>query len=174
MRCYACNAELKPDASPEDAAESPILINGEPPEDFDPWADHYQFDNALWIGFHGGYGMFVDNMDATMPANFHLPVTEEDAIWTEERKLPGHPDHECVICHDCAHEACEKLPWLKRLIDPWASHAHTSEYTENHPDHWGWDYTIREQPEVVYSRELVRPVEHEVPPAPWNSPTPEE
>jgi hypothetical protein len=29
----------------------------------------YQFENALWIGFYGGYGMFVDNLNAKLPNN---------------------------------------------------------------------------------------------------------
>ena len=49
MYCYACEAVLKPDSACPDT--------------------EYQFDNALWIGFHGGYGMFVDNLEALLPTN---------------------------------------------------------------------------------------------------------
>lgn len=168
MRCFACNDLLIPDHRPEDVE---VLVNGEPNYDIG-FDDFYQFDNALWIGFHGGYGMFTDNMEATLPHVLGVPANE--ATYDVKRKLPGQPDHECVLCHDCAHEACDALPWMKRLIDPWSSHAHTAEYTESHPDHYGWDYSIATQPNVRMSGDLVRPPEHEVPPAPWNSPTPEE
>lgn len=51
-----------------------------------------------------------------------------------------HREHKVVICHDCAHEMCEKLPWMKRLIKPHSSHSHRLSWKEAHPDHWGWDY----------------------------------
>lgn len=72
-----------------------------------------QFDNALDIRFLGGYGMFVDPIDTK---------------------------YEAVICHDCAHELCDKIPWIHKLIDPHRSHAHRTSYHEEHPDHYGWDY----------------------------------
>lgn len=73
----------------------------------------YQFDNALWIRFDGGYGMFVD------------PMREEYKI---------------VICHECAHALCDQHPWIGKLLNPHGSHAHKTAYVEAHPDHYGWDY----------------------------------
>jgi hypothetical protein len=127
----------------------------------------YQFENALWIGFHGGYGMFVDNLEARLPTNtderwlrnsdrigdFGMfddytldadgrPIDDPDwqPRYREERVLPGQPDYETVICHDCAHELCEREPWLKELLRPYGSHAHRTAYHEAHPEHRGWDY----------------------------------
>lgn len=82
----------------------------------------YQFDNAMWIQIHGGYAMFTDNLD--------------------EMDILSGADHRVVICHDCAHAACEALPWLDRLIQPLRSHAHTLDYWAEHPDHDGWDKKV--------------------------------
>lgn len=146
MNCYACNAELTGDVVDD--------YTGEPPT--------YQFDNALWIGFHGGYGMFVDNLEATLPTNTEdrwlrdangeyllnggaLPHPVENHVWEpeyrEDRMLPGHPDYEAVICHECAHQLCADVPWIERLIHAHNSHSHKTSYHEAHPEHWGWDYT---------------------------------
>lgn len=133
----------------------------------------YQFENALWIGFHGGYGMFVDNLDAQMPTNsderwlrnsnhvgeFGLyddymlvettkgPRLIDDPEWKPEYKepriLPGQPDYEAVLCHECAHEMCVLHPWMERLINSHSSHAHRTEYHERFPQHGGWDYDRR-------------------------------
>ena len=46
----------------------------------------YQFDNALWIGFHGGYGMFVDNLDAT-----HANNTEDRWLRDEDGEYLTEP-----------------------------------------------------------------------------------
>lgn len=102
--CYACGKELEADHDTD-----------------------YQFDNALWIGFHGGYGMFTDLCD--------FPPYEH------ERKLPGRPDEEAVICHECAHALCDAVPWIAKLIEPHRSHAH---HTNHIPEllergHQGWD-----------------------------------
>ena len=176
MNCARCGAELTPDSFYRDRHEECT----------------YQFDNALWIGFHGGYGMFVDNVDAKFPTNtderwirnsderdefgmycdFKLgteckcnanpaspmeyhelkcprrnPVDDPNYVprFREERTLPGHPDYEAVICHDCAHELCDSEPWIGRLIRPFRSHAHKTEYMDQHPEHWGWDFA--ESPE---------------------------
>jgi hypothetical protein len=60
----------------------------------------YQFDNALWVRFSGGYSMFIDPC--------------------------GDPDPQVVLCHACAHEFCDALPWVARLLEPARSHAHLS------------------------------------------------
>lgn len=79
-----------------------------------------EYDNALPLAVNGGYGQFTDPMD--------------EAGFTAGFKV--------VLCHDCAHEACDKLPWLKELLDPEASHSHTEAYREANPEHYGWDYDM--------------------------------
>lgn len=103
--CFKCNTELVPDGPPNNQTK-------------------YQFDNALWLGLFGGYGMFVDNMTDFEP---------RDSI------LKG-SDYECVLCHDCAHQFMDDNPWLKKLFHPYNTHAHKSAYAEANPDHFGWDY----------------------------------
>lgn len=90
---------------------------------------NYQFDNALWIGFHGGYSMFVDNMVGWEPE--------------AEGKVIKGSDYEAVICHECAHQLCNAIPWINKLLDPLSSHSHTTSYIESHPYHTGWDYNRR-------------------------------
>ncbi len=79
-----------------------------------------QYDNALEVRFDGGYGMFVD------------PIDE---------------DYRAIICHECAHDLCDTVPWIGKLINPFSSHAHaawkrdkngqTHELDWSH--HWGCD-----------------------------------
>lgn len=72
-----------------------------------------EYDNVLILDLAGGYGMFFDNIEG---------------------------NYTVVLCHDCAHEACEALPWLAALIEPARSHSHTEAYVRANPDHHGWDY----------------------------------
>lgn len=74
----------------------------------------YQFDNALWLRFSGGYAMFTDDMLNTCGPKV-------------------------VICHDCAHQLCVAVPWIGALLDPDRSHAHTGAFWAAHPGHVGWD-----------------------------------
>ncbi len=136
VNCVACGAELLPE------------FEGKPTD--------YQLDNALWIGFFGGYGMFVDNLDATWPVNADesqwlrdddgvfilnegklIDNPEWSPIYEEARVLPGQPAYEAVICHDCAHDLCEKVPWIKQLINPHDSHSHSHQL--DWTGHSGWD-----------------------------------
>jgi len=103
MNCFNCDVELKKDFGPE---------------------SDYQFENALWVGFFGGYAMFVDDIDVISGY--------------EKRTLDG-AAHEAVLCHDCAHELCESVPWIAKLIKPELSHSHVQEFWEKHPYHVGWD-----------------------------------
>jgi len=105
--CAACGLELK--------AVEPTTPDSE---------STYQFDNALWIGFFGGYSMFVDDIDRSF--GHSAPMLEGAA-------------EEAVICHDCAHELCERMPWIGNLLKPWLSHAHSKEFWEKNPHHVGWD-----------------------------------
>lgn len=78
--------------------------------------DQYeQYNNALWVEFTGGYGEFVDVLVTPNP-------------------------YQAVICHECAHDLCDKIPWIGKLIDPHNSHTHTEEYKRTNPGHYGWDY----------------------------------
>jgi hypothetical protein len=75
----------------------------------------YQFDNALWVQFDGGYGMFID------------PMGDERA--------------RVVICHECAHDLCDKVTWVGALLDPAKSHSHRAAACESLilEGHRGWD-----------------------------------
>lgn len=64
--------------------------------------------------------MFVDNMEG-----FSSPL--EGA------------DYAAVLCHDCAHDLCEKNPWIAALLRPELSHSHTKEFWKENPEHEGWD-----------------------------------
>lgn len=63
----------------------------------------YQFEDALWVGLFGGYGMFVDEM-------MDWPVGDP------VRVLPGRPDFEAVLCGECAMSLVEANPWLARML----------------------------------------------------------
>src|SRR5205807_3038064 len=71
----------------------------------------------------------------------HGDTALEKAEYEEPRVLPGRPDKECVICHECAHVLCEKVPWLGHLIMPESSHAHHYKDHERlkAEGHLGWD-----------------------------------
>jgi len=59
-----------------------------------------QYDNALHIRIEGGYGEFIDAID------------------------PNRDAYYSIICHECAHDLCEKVPWIGRWIQPDRSHTH--------------------------------------------------
>lgn len=61
-----------------------------------------QYDNALHVRFDGGYGEFVDNFG------------------TEEER----DRYYAIICHECAHDLCAKVPWIKNVLLPERSHTH--------------------------------------------------
>lgn len=75
-----------------------------------------EYDNVLVMDLHGGYSLFFDNKSYSL-----------------------------VICHRCAHEACARLPWLAKLIDPPRSHAHVQRDHDVNTQHYGWDYDMRAQ-----------------------------
>lgn len=116
----------------------------------------YQFDNALWIRLDGGYGMFVDDLeDETQISIDVLGLAPGEAIpwpigappWTPEQTAEYHrraaQAANRVICHECAHDLCDAVPWFKKWIDPHSSHSHRTSYVETHPGHFGWDYSHR-------------------------------
>lgn len=84
------------------------------------YGEDFQLENALWVEFKGAYGMF-----------------------TESRGYGG-PDP-AVICHECAHDLCDKIPWALQLLNPHNSHSHRTDYVESHPGHFGWDYDRRSE-----------------------------
>ena len=93
----------------------------------------YQFDNALWLTFHGGYGMFVESRwlidDSNVPNDHWAAKCGSSYV--------------AVICHECAHRLCEEFPGIKKLLNPHSSHSHKMTYHDEYPDHWGWDYERR-------------------------------
>lgn len=103
--CASCKAELRPEF--ESQAET----------------EDYQFDNALWIGFFGGYGMFVESPE----------------VLDNPAQMIRGASYEAVICHDCAHKLCVENPWIENLLMPLRSHAHKADYWQENPDHEGWD-----------------------------------
>lgn len=139
MQCVACKTELEPDSANPDT--------------------DYQFDNALWIKFEGGYGMFIDEMSEEMqhaprrneevePGVFWnvIPVHDE---WTEEEiehyKSETWKINRAVLCHECAHHLCETVPWIADLLTPHNSHSHRSDYRQANPNHFGWDYDMYDE-----------------------------
>ena len=83
------------------------------------YATGYQYENALAITLGGGYAMFFDDIEP-----FFSNMTAATTVF---------------LCHDCAHKACEALPWLDKLLEPLKSHSHRQDYWDAHPDHEGWD-----------------------------------
>lgn len=76
-----------------------------------------EYSNALVMELFGAYSMFFDALSA-------------DA------------NHTVILCHDCAHDACDSLPWLAALLEPANAHSHTEQYRDANPDHYGWDYDM--------------------------------
>lgn len=108
--CFNCDKELVPESITR----------------FDENEEDYQFDNVLWIGFFGGYRMFVESSD-------YVEYDEKNVL-----KENG-ASYSVVICHECAHDLCEKFPKLGKLIEPYNSHSHNSDFWKNNPEHEGWD-----------------------------------
>jgi hypothetical protein len=116
-RCYACGAGLEAESV---ATEQEAL-------------KHEQWDDALVVSLEGGYGMFID------------PIGEDRAEPSPSQGvLKG--SYRVVICHDCAHQLCEKVPWLNRLIKPLDSHAHR--VGRDWSGHEGWDLPHKLRPEM--------------------------
>lgn len=79
--CYACKNKLETLS-----------------EDFET---DFQYRKALWIGFHGAYGMFIESKTFT-------DSKETDVI--------KDASYEAVICEDCANDLCGKIDWMRELI----------------------------------------------------------
>lgn len=114
-------------------------------------------DNVLWVTISGGYGQFVDLMPEQLAAapkraeHGYSNVVPPRSEWTDEEV--AHYEKEMttastvVLCHECAHALCDTFPAFDRLIGPYNSHSHTSQYHDKHPDHYGWDYDTVENSE---------------------------
>ncbi len=105
--------------------------------DGDSTTDH--LDNALVIAFDGGYGMFID----PIPHDEHFEGVKPGAEggytmeqW-REAAVKARADYEVIICHECAHDLCDKVPWINKLLEPKSSHAHRAGSVPD--DHVGWD-----------------------------------
>lgn len=51
-----------------------------------------------------------------------------------------------ILKHYCAHELCEKNPWINKILRPYYSHSHIKEFwedEENLKNHEGWDHPTR-------------------------------
>lgn len=109
------------------------------------------YDNALVISFDGGYGMFVESaafllMDQFWKKKFGPDSIPEMPLPLElhlefNRYVDEHHPHKAWICHRCAHELCEKIPWIAALLQPHSSHAHHYAEVPNlvAQGHQGWD-----------------------------------
>lgn len=96
--CDACGNTLE-EVFPN-PQKCPIDGCDELPEDHTHPPKYLQYDNALHVRFDGGYGEFIDNIG------------------------PGPDNYYSIICHECAHDLCEKVPWIAVMIDPLRSHTH--------------------------------------------------
>lgn len=110
MQCTACGKSIPPEFPPQEGeSESP-----------------YQGDNNLWLGFFGGYGMFVEAQGY---------VSDNNAQVLKDTRAT----YEANLCHDCAHALCEAHPWLAKLLQPERAHSHTEDFWKDNPLHEGWD-----------------------------------
>ena len=109
----------EPSAEPAGSVTHTCTVCEKPLEPLFDENTAYQFDNALWVGFFGGYSMFVDE------------------IGEGDDRLPGAPYAAAVLCHECAHDLCDQHPWISALVKPQTSHAHS--YRKDWTGHTGWD-----------------------------------
>lgn len=118
--CSNCGAPMELEfVEAKKAGDTDIVWTSEQQDD-----ESDQYDNALIIQFDGSYGMFVDDI--------------------ETATTTGHFGPKAIICHDCAHRLCTVMPGLGKLIDPHNSHSHRNSYMVDHPEHFGWDYDMRD------------------------------
>jgi len=83
-----------------------------------------QYENALRISFDGSYEMFIDP-----PFMF---IDEDEYIDPDEFTKKGMLEDplSLIICHDCAHDLCNKVPWIKDLLDAENAHSHSANFEE--------------------------------------------
>lgn len=76
----------------------------------------YWFKHALVLHREDGYGMFTDDC---------FGLTEGSVI----------------ICHDCAHQLSDTIPWMNKWIQPDGGHSHSVDEMEEliEQGHVGWD-----------------------------------
>ena len=109
VHCYSCGADLE--AAIHDTEQEALECE--------------QWDNALVVEVHGGFGMFFDSLGQEDVQN----KAEIGLLQNDGKKR-------VVLCHDCGHKACDVLPWLSHLIDPERAHSHR---VDPGPPHKGWD-----------------------------------
>jgi len=150
-RCYACNAELEPDGPDTDYQYDNALwitLDGGygmfvESESFMLVGDFWRSlpeprRRAAMLDWYESLSFEYDP-DSIDIESTPMPLPESlQQEWSEW--FEAHRKDKVVICHDCAHEMCEKLPWMKRLINPHKSHSHKTAWKEAHPEHFGWDY----------------------------------
>lgn len=75
----------------------------------------FQYDNTLTLTLGGGYGMFLDDLDAEFG--------RQDAVNPRTTK---------ILCHECSHAFCEFMG-----IDPsnWHTHVSAEHGGTQHADH---------------------------------------
>ncbi len=90
-----------------------------------------QYSNALIVNMAGGYGMFVDPLPQEWLDEEEI---QDTSAWVKRGMLD---ENTAIICHECAHDLCSKVPWINNLIKPDVSHAHP--YGVDWTGHVGWD-----------------------------------
>jgi len=112
--CYSCHKTLEPVSFgiAKETTQSEAL-------------KYEQWDNALIIVLEGGYAMFID------------PISPEQGPDSSQGVLETNGKLKIVICHECAHDLCEKIPFFNKLIEPYGSHAHR--HGVDWGEHQGWD-----------------------------------
>lgn len=93
-----------------------------------------QYENALKISFDGSYDMFID------PPFMFVDEEDLEKLGTPNEQIKkGMLDNplSLIICHDCAHDLCKKVPWISNLLEPSSSHSHS--YDDDWTGHEGWD-----------------------------------
>lgn len=80
MKCSKCLGELKP-------------VSDTPMRRYNDWT--MQYERAIGISFHGGYGMFDDPITALIHSSY------------------ADRDRTAILCHNCAHQFLIENPWAK-------------------------------------------------------------
>ncbi|MEI6237000.1 MAG: hypothetical protein WCP03_00155 [Candidatus Saccharibacteria bacterium] len=123
-QCFVCQKELEP-VFPNQFKKGSV-----------------QYNNALIVNMAGGYSMFVD----PFPQEW---LFEEDRLDTSDWVKKGRLDQcTAIICHDCAHDLCEKVSWINTLIEPKNTHSHRIDM--DWTGHTGWDLP---HPKIIIENE---------------------
>lgn len=100
-----------------------------------------------WVSTLKSEANTVDELNALHPNAVDITIPPmplpEGAVESFRKYVNTNHPFKAMLCHECAHAACEALPWMKKLLNPHGSHSHRTSYVAEHPDHWGWDYDHR-------------------------------